>query len=281
MRINCGQYQFDLETTDKNVQQAVQLVYGDAVESAEVADFKLRLTPGSMLRRLIKPQVSFYCDQHSPFKPLPLSQAYAVLEWGMNWCIAAHEYCHFLVHAAVLVKNGRAILFPALPGSGKSTLSAYLGLAGWTVYSDEMAMIDPQSLQVKPLFRPVCIKNNSIALVKGWHPDCVMTPVCRDTQKGDVAHVKVLNWQHYLELTPVPICAVVFPKYVAGSTLTIYQLTQLDAFAQLSRNAFNYNVLGAKGFELVNRLVRQAALFQVEYSDVTELDVFLTQELQR
>ena len=279
MQINCGQYCFDLDTTDKKVQHAVQLVYGDAPLTDAVADFSLSLRPGSLLRRIIKPQVSFYCDQHSPFKPLPLSQAYAVLEWGMNWCIAAHEYSRFLVHAGVLVKQGRAILFPALPGSGKSTLSAYLGLAGWTVYSDEMAIIDTASLQVQPLFRPVCIKNNSIALVRHWQPDCVMTPVCRDTQKGDVAHVKVLSWSHYSTLTPVPICAVVFPKYRAESELTIYQLTQLDAFAQLSRNAFNYNVLGAQGFELVNRLIRQAALFQVEYSDVAELDAFLTEEL--
>jgi HprK-related kinase A len=279
MRINCGQYQFDLATADKAVKQAVQLVYGDATVTDEVADFTLRLTPGSMLRRLIKPQISFYCDQHAPFKPLPVSQAYAVLEWGMNWCIAAHEYGRFLVHAAVLVKNDRAILLPAFPGSGKSTLSAYLGLSGWTVYSDEMAIIDPVTLQVQPLFRPVCLKNNSIALVQGWQPDCVMTPICRDTQKGDVAHVKVLSWQRYSQLTPVPVCAVVFPKYIAQSALTIYQLTQLDAFAQLSRNAFNYNVLGAQGFDLVNRIVRQAALFQVEYSDVAELDAFLTEEL--
>jgi len=281
MHINCGQYRFDLVTSDTAVRKAVQLVYGDCHAEHGVADFKISLKPGSWLRRVIKPQVTFYSDQHAPFKPLPQSQAYATLEWGMNWCIAAHEFSRFLVHAAVLVKNGQAILFPALPGSGKSTLSAYLGLTGWSVYSDEMAVIDTQTLEVLPLFRPVCVKNNSIDLVKQWHPSSIVTPVCRDTQKGDVAHVKVLDWLHYTQLQGAQITAVVFPKYVAGSELTIYQLTQLDAFAQLSKNAFNYNVLGAQAFDIVSKIVKSAKLFQLEHSNLAELDEFLTNEVLR
>lgn len=192
----------------------------------------------------------------------------------MNWCIAAHEYSRFLVHAAVLVKNGKAIICPALPGSGKSTLSAYLGLAGWSVYSDEMAIIDINSRQVLPLFRPVCLKNNSIDLLRQWHPQAQLTPVCRDTQKGDVAHVKVLSWEHYRRLQPASISAVVFPKYKAGSQLAIYKLCQIDAFSQLSRNAFNYTVLGETAFNLTADIITHSGLYQVEYSDLTELAQF-------
>jgi len=280
MQINCGQYRFDLTTTDNAVMRSVQLVYGDALLADAPADFAIGLDPGLWLRRWLKPQVNFRCDQHSPFKPLPLSQAYAVLEWGMNWCIAAHEYSRFLLHAAVLVKNNTAIICPALPGSGKSTLSAYLGLSGWSVYSDEMAVIDINSRQVLPLFRPVCLKNNSIDLLRSWHSDAVITPVCRDTQKGDVAHVKVLSWEHYQQLIPVPISAVVFPKYKQDAELVIYQLDQLDAFGQLSRNAFNYNVLGETAFDIVAALVSNAGLYQVEYSELTELALFFDELVQ-
>ncbi|GGW53316.1 hypothetical protein GCM10008111_06890 [Alishewanella tabrizica] len=198
----------------------------------------------------------------------------------MNWCVAAHDFSHFLLHAAVLVKNNKAILCPASPGSGKSTLSAFLGLSGWFVYSDEMAIIDIDSQNVKPMFRPVCLKNDSIELMKNWHPSAIITPVCRDTQKGDVAHVKVLSWQQYQQLTPVPITALVFPKFKTGSELKLYKLDQLDAFSQLSRNAFNYNVLGKTAFTLSADIVSRAGIYQAEYSDLTQLATFFDELVQ-
>jgi len=79
-----------------------------------------------MLRRVIKPHVMFEVNQYKPFMPLPAEHAFALLEWGMNWCIAAHEFTRLILHSAVLVKNNKAIVFPAMPGSGKSTLTAFL-----------------------------------------------------------------------------------------------------------------------------------------------------------
>ncbi len=279
MNIHTGLYHFRVSSQIEAVQRAANLIYGDAPASDSPLDFDVRLVFDSFIRRFIKPQVSFYSDQHSPFKPLPVSQAPAVLEWGMNWCIAAHEYSRLLIHSAVLVKNGKAIVFPALPGSGKSTLTAYLGLSGWHTYSDEMAIIDVKSCEVMPVFRPVCLKNNSIDLVKQWHPNAVVTPVCRDTQKGDVAHVKVLNWTEYQQLESVPIVAIVFPKYTANQPLKIYQLSMLDGFTAFSRNAFNYNVLGVDGFDAVSRIVRNCQHFEIYYDNVAEVDDFLTQDI--
>lgn len=277
--IDTGLYRFALNSDVDQVYKATQIIYSDATDRDLPFDFSVKLVFESFVRRFIKPQISFYSDQHSPFKPLPVSQAPAVLEWGMNWCIAAHEFGKLLIHAAVLVKNGKAIIFPALPGSGKSTLTAYLGLSGWDTYSDEMAIINIDSSTVLPLFRPVCLKNNSIDLVKQWHPQALFTPTCVDTQKGDVAHVKVMHWDRYQQLTEVPIVAVVFPKYTPQSELTIYQLSQLDAFNTLSKNAFNYNVLGATGFDAVARVIKSSRHFEIQYSDVNEVDAFLTEDI--
>jgi predicted NACHT family NTPase len=36
------------------------------------------------------------------------------------------EVQHVIIHSAILGKGNKAILFPAPPGSGKSTLTAYL-----------------------------------------------------------------------------------------------------------------------------------------------------------
>lgn len=278
-KISTGLYEFNLHSEVNAVYQTAKLIYGDVPEKDRPDDFQINIVFESFIRRFLKPQISFICDQHSPFKPLPVSQAPAILEWGMNWCIAAHEYGKLIIHAAVLVKNDQAIVLPALPGSGKSTLTAYLGLAGWATYSDEMAIINTHNGRVEPLFRPVCLKNDSISLIKKWHPHAIVSPICRDTQKGDVAHVKVLSWQDYQALQPVPVVAVVFPKYQASSELTIYQLSQLDAFNTLSANAFNYNVLGAAGFDAVKKIICNSRQFEISFNDVKEVDAFLSEDI--
>jgi len=277
--LNTGLYKFSLTSDLDHIYSTAASLYGDADQQVDFIDFKVQIKFESFIRRLIRPQISFYSDQHSPFKPLPVSQAAAVLEWGMNWCIAAHEFGKLIIHAAVLVKNGRAIIFPALPGSGKSTLTAYLGLSGWSTYSDEMAIIDLETGLVSPLYRPVCLKNDSITLIKKWHPEAFFTQVCKDTQKGDVAHVKVTNWSEYCSFEPAPIVSVVFPKYTPESDLTIYQLSQLEAFNTLSKNAFNYNVLGTKGFDTVKNVINRSRHFEIKYNDVKEVDAFLTEDI--
>lgn len=281
MIINTGLYQFSLDSCPKHLESVIAQVYQDAIEQDSAIDFSISLRQESIVRRFIKPQVTFYCDVHAPFKPLPISQAYALLEWGMNWCIAAHDFSRLIVHAAVLVKNGQAIIFPASPGSGKSTLTAYLSLNGWQLYSDEMAIIDLQTHTVSPLYRPVCLKNDSISIIKSLHPEALMTPVCKDTQKGDVSHLKGIDWKSYKQLSQVEIAGIVFPRYKKDVALDIYTCNQLQAFESLSKHAFNYTVLGQQGFETVNRITQKSHLFEVEYNSLPELAEFLAEDVIR
>lgn len=279
MFINTGLYSFQLDSSLRFLIPPITTIYSDAVTPDSPADFLIRIESPSLIRQFVRPQVSFYCDQHTPFKPLNAKQAYALLEWGMNWCIATHDFTRLIIHSAVLVKDGKAIIFPAAPGSGKSTLTAFLALSGWSLYSDEMAIIELDSGKVNPLFRPVCLKNDSIDLVKHWFPHSVFTDVCRDTQKGDVAHLKVSKWHEYQQFKPVDIVAIVFPKYVKDKNLTIYQLNQIEAFETLSLNSFNYGVLGEAGFSAVTNLVSKAALFEIEYGSLVDVEAFLLEDI--
>lgn len=55
---------------------------------------------------------------------------FALLQWGMNWCIAGHARHYLVLHAAVLERDGGAVVLPGDSGAGKSTLTAALMLAG-------------------------------------------------------------------------------------------------------------------------------------------------------
>lgn len=280
LSINCGQFRFRFAHLPGFVLEPLRLMYGDQPTEALAgpADFRISLVCDSWLRRFVRPQITFYCDQQAPFKPAPLSQAFPVLEWGMNWCIAAHDCNRLLVHAAVVEKNGEALIFPAAPGSGKSTLCSYLAFNGWNLYSDEMAVIDCTTGTVSPLFRPVCLKNESIHLIRRWFPEAVLTETARDTRKGDVAHLKALSWQRFQTFKRVKISGVIFPRYQASSKFLIREMENLQAFRQICSHAFNYNIVGQNGFRAISELVDHSRQYSVVYSDLEDVNRFLLQE---
>lgn len=278
--INSGQYRFRFDSVPGFVRESLNLMYGDQPhqDRAGPADFRISLRTDSWLRRFVRPQVSFYSDQHAPFKPVPRSQALPVLEWGMNWCIAAHDYTRLIVHAAVIEKGGRALIFPAVPGAGKSTLAAYLSLSGWNLYSDEMALIDYARGTVVPLFRPVCLKNESIDLLQRWFPQAVVTKVAKDTRKGDIAHLKAMEWARFQSLEEVRIQGVVFPRFQKGARLLVRKVDQLSTFRQLCTHAFNYNIIGEVGFRTIAQLVDSARHYSLLYGDLKDVEQFLSEE---
>lgn len=246
---------------------------------ADWFDFNISVKQPDNLRRFYKKQAVFKLDDHIPFKPLPLAHAYPLLEWGMNWCIANFYHNYLIFHAAVLEKNGKAIIFPAPPGSGKSTLCAYLAMNGWRLLSDEMAIIELDSLKVRPFVRPVCLKNNSISLVRDWFPDAHISNIAVDTQKGDVAHMRPPCEAVSRRYETCEIFGVVFPKFEADAKTDVFQVSQTNAFCALIENAFNFDLFEHVAFEMLSTLMPKLMLLEATYSNVEELKSLLDSEV--
>ena len=79
----------------------------------------------------------------------PALAARALLHATMRLFMQARPDLVWL-HAAVVARGGRAYVFPAASGQGKSTLVAELLDRGWHYLSDEVAPIDPASRAVLP-----------------------------------------------------------------------------------------------------------------------------------
>lgn len=273
-------FSFSISASDPTLLDNIRRMYPIvSSESDFIPDYRVSIEAPSLLRRYFRPNVSFFCDDREPFLPMPQDNAYAMLEWGMNWVVASHEVQHVVIHSAVLAKDDKAVLFPAPPGSGKSTLTSWLCHNGWRLLSDEMAIIVPETNTVLPSVRPICLKNKSITLVREWGLANKLSSIAKNTHKGDVAHLTPPTESWEQRKVSAKIVGIVYPQYDEDTFCDVYDLNQLQSLNALVKNSINHSVLDKRGFNTVVKLVENAKSFEVCYNNVNELQEFLEQDV--
>ena len=252
------------------VHQGIDTLYADfdVLQEPGFSDFHVSVAPPAGLRRWVRKQVLFHYDDEIPFKPLPQDQALPMLEWGLNWSISNHAHHYLVIHAAAVERGGRAVIMPAPPGSGKSTLCAALIHHGWRLLSDELTLLSPIDGTLTPLARPVSLKNQSIDIVRSFGPEIVIGPLSRDTLKGTVAHMRppVASVRRAHE-TALPAW-IVFPKYHPGAGAILTRHAKAQTLMALVENTFNYQALGEKAFHTLSDLVDRCDCYTFEYDRI-------------
>jgi HprK-related kinase A len=261
-------FEISIRSSLPQVSDGLSLLYADyLLGSADgFTDFELRIDSPSLSRRLIRPQVNFSCNDFFPFKPLPINQAFAMFEWGLNWVIANHCHQFAIIHSAVVEKNDKGLILPGTPGSGKSTLCAALVCKGWRLLSDEMALISLETNQIHPFPRPIGLKNNSIEIIQAFGEKVVFGRTVNDTAKGSVAHMRAPQTSINADLVTAPPFAVVFPKYQPNVELNFAPISKGETMMQLAGNCFNYPVLGADGFHCLANVADSCSGHILNYS---------------
>lgn len=280
--LKLGPFIYRIRSNLPSVYQGIQTLYPDKIveDTDELfVDFDLQIVPPIGVRRWVFPQVVFKIDQHSPFQPLGRSEGLALLEWGMNWCIGAYLNRYVVIHAAVLERNGRYLVAPASSGSGKSTLAAGLMFSGWNLISDELCIIDPETLQVIPTERAVSLKNASINLIPMHFGEAVLSETILDTKKGDIAFVRPKSAVISLG-EPAP-GLIVMPHYQPQGSPSVEPVSSGNAMMAIIDNAFNYSITGETGFRTVSRLVRGCEAYNIQYQNLDQAVSYCDQLAQK
>ena len=281
--LRTGLFTTHIQSPVYSIAEGLHSMYADyGLGDEEYADFHIRLGRPYGIRAWVRPQVNFSLDGGGPFNPLPLSQAYAMLEWCLNWCITAHINTYLILHSAVLERDGRALILPAPPGSGKSTLCAALMLSGWRLLSDELTLVDLAKGDIIPLPRPVSLKNESIDVIAAFAPGASFTRRTYDTVKGTICHLRPTPASIERALEPAVPAWLVFPQWQADAPATHTLRLKARAFMEAATNAFNYSLLGTQGFATLADLIERCDTYDFRYGRLEEaMTVFNTLEFPR
>ena len=269
LQLCVGPYIYRLQSDQPSIEQGLATLYSDfeLAETNQFTDYNVSVRHTGPVARW-RGQVEFFFDNRRPFAPFEIRNAYAFMEWGMNWCVSVQANEYLKLHAAVVAKRGRAIMMPGIPGAGKSTLCAALGLSGWRVLSDEHALVPPGTAQVVPLYRPVSLKNGSIDVIKAFAKDAVFGPQSGDTHKGIVAHLKADLAPDSHDPTPLPVKTMVFPRYSAVEPQQLTHRSRTHSFILAAYHSFNYSLLGSAGFRAMSVLLDATECYDLVYRDL-------------
>jgi HprK-related kinase A len=267
--LHIGPYIYRLKSNLPTVAAGIRTLYSDfrLADASEFVDYDVALVRSGILQRL-RGTADFVFDGKMPFDAIPVGQAYAFLEWGMNWCVSLHTNEYLKLHAAVVARGDSAVILPGLPGAGKSTLCAALGLSGWRILSDEHAMIPPGTTQVISVCRPVSLKNESIEVIRSFSSAAIFGPVSEETHKGVVVHMKAdLHPDSHSNSTPLAR-AMVFPRYSKDDPQRLSLRRRTDSFILAAYHSFNYSLLCEIGFESMKTLIENVDCYDLVYHDL-------------
>jgi len=243
--------------------------------------FDVSVLGGRGLHRWMRPQATVVVNGATPFLPVPATLAGPVLEWGLNWCVGRGAHRWVVVHAAVVERSGRALILPAPAGSGKSTLCAALTYAGWRLLSDEFALVNPRTVEVSPIPRPISLKKAAIDIIRRRHPDVVFGPEGRDLEGVRFVHARPPAESTARALEPALPGWIVTPRYVPGSATIFTPMSKARTLLSIADQSFNYNYLSTEGYACLSELVRRVECYNLEYSDLDDVLAHLTRMTAR
>lgn len=272
LTLGTGPFSLRIRSPIRGVADSLALLYGahPLVSEKAFIDFDVGVVPPRGLRRLWRPQVLFRYDDWIPFKPLPAAQAVPMLEWGLNWCISTHAHQYLILHAAVVERAGNALILPAPPGSGKSTLCGALVGDGWRLLSDELGLVALETGECHALARPVNLKNRSIEVLQERLPDAVFSPLYHDTAKGTVGLMAPPAESVRRVQEPARPAWIVSVRYEPGARLQLTPIGSGRTFMHLAELSFNYTLLAEGGFRATSRLVQMTDGYELVYSNLDE-----------
>jgi len=140
----------------------------------------------------------------------------------------------FYFHAGVAAKNEQLLLLPGTTGAGKSTLTAGLVSAGFTYYSDEVALFSPKNPLIRPFPTALCSKSEAWPTIRTCFEDSSELPEYRrlDGQRVSYQPPQVDPFDPQYDKA-LPVKSLVFPQYDPNTITKLLPISRGHALQRL------------------------------------------------
>jgi hypothetical protein len=167
-----------------------------------------------------------------------------------------------VIHAAVVARNGEAVILVGASGAGKTTLALALVDRGWSLVSDDLAVLDPTSGSILSLLKPVSIKDaGAFRSFDGrWAvPEWIGAPRAGFLAPADLFSPST-HLRHHVQ-------AVTFLERRGGGPATLSSMSGARAIASLARHVEG---LDAGSVAALARLCTHAACGTLSHGRVSD-----------
>jgi len=153
---------------------------------------------------------------------------------SLVWQTAMRDHPFLLdLHAGVIGNGTACVIFPAAPGSGKSTLTASLVHAGFEYFSDEVALLRESSFEVYPMPLAICVKTTGVEALADRFPELRGLAIHRRGDGKDVIYLPPPRASLPATSDSRPVAAIVFPRYAAGARTHFSALAKVDSIKRV------------------------------------------------
>lgn len=193
------------------------------------------------------------------------------LHWHINRRIVATSRRSVLVHAGALDLGGRAVLVVGASGTGKSTATASLAMAGLGYLTDDVSAISPDGL-VAGAPKPLGLRAPSIGVL-GLEPSGLHAPgkYAPDDDRQRFVAASSLGADVATASRP-GLIVFLSPELPPGRALEVRRSL---ALARLTEHAFDLDRGGRAGFLALSKAVRGSTCWEWGRSSPSDLVDFV------
>ena len=132
-----------------------------------------------------------------------------------------------VIHASSVCRGNSAVMFPAQPGGGKSTLAALLIAHGCSLVSDDFTPVAMEDQHIYSFPGAISIKQGSMSLLKSYFPQLEGAPQSTKLSNGEnVTYLAPLPL--HIKAGGYPVSAIVFVQYDKQADCELEQVNNLD-----------------------------------------------------
>ena len=174
---------------------------------------------------------------------------------------------YLLIHAGVVQKDGKAYIFPADGGGGKSTLVAWLFLKGCRVLSDELGLISLKDGLIYPYPLPIKLLNPPREVITSLLKNSDIIVEHFEFSEGILYYIRHKN----PPLTGCEIGSFIFPRRTKTKKVCIRPLNKKELLLKLIPHCNNLYFQSREIYGFLFKLIEKVPGYELIYGGIEDL----------